>query len=335
MIPNQWYAVLESKQVKKGKVIGVTRLGEKLAFWRNQDGTVNCIVDKCIHRGVQLSKGKILNNHHLECPFHGFQYDETGAVKIIPARGRNASVEDYFKQKAYVAKDKGGLIFIYWGEWPQDLSELPPIPMFEELLDKRFSYSTKYDHWSVHYSLVIENQLDVVHLPFVHASTIGRGYRTLVNGPGLQKCEDEGITELQVQPYNVKDDGKTIPLKQSEIPKDLKTYLYFRFPNIWINRISSSTIIFIAFAPIDDENTLLYLRFYTKSSIPLISTIIRRIGARGNLVIAGQDKRVVTTQQPKKSSLKMEGQKLISGDRPIIEYRRGRQNLIEKSKINE
>ncbi len=334
MIPNQWYAVLESKQVQKGKVIGVTRLGEKLAFWRNPDGTINCIVDKCIHRGVQLSKGKV-KNHHLECPFHGFQYDETGAVRIIPARGKNASVEDYYKQKAYVTKDKGGLIFIYWGEWPQNLSELPPIPMFEELLDKRFSYSTKHQHWNVHYSLVIENQLDVVHLPFVHASTIGRGYKTLVHGPGLQKCEDDGITELRVQPYNVRDDGKTIPLKQSEIPKDLKTYLFFRFPNLWINRISSSTIIFIAFAPINEENTLLYLRFYTKSSIPLISSIIRRIGARGNLLIAGQDKRVVITQQPKKSSLKMEGQKLISGDRPIIEYRRIREDLIEKSKKTE
>lgn len=334
MIPNQWYAVLESKQVKKGNLIGVTRLGEKLAFWRDQDGTINCIVDKCIHRGVQLSKGKV-RKHHLECPFHGFQYDETGKVKIIPARGRNARVEDYYKQKTYIAKDKGGLIFIYWGEWPQDLSELPPIPMFEELLDKQFSYSTKQDHWNVHYSLVIENQLDVVHLPFVHASTIGRGYKTLVHGPGLQKCEDDGITELRVQPYNVRDDGKTIPLKQSEIPKDLKTYLFFRFPNLWINRISSSTIIFIAFAPINEENTLLYLRFYTKSSIPLISSIIRRIGARGNLLIAGQDKRVVITQQPKKSSLKMEGQKLISGDRPIIEYRRIREDLIEKSKKTE
>ncbi|MHA2317708.1 MAG: Rieske 2Fe-2S domain-containing protein, partial [Candidatus Hodarchaeales archaeon] len=227
MIPNQWYAILESKEVKKGKVIGVTRLGEKLAFWRTGDGEVHCIADKCIHRGVQLSKGKV-KDHHLECPFHGFQYDESGSVKVIPALGKSHLVKDYFKQKVYPTAESGGLIFIYWGEWPQDLSELPPIPMFEELLDKQFSYSTKYDHWNVHYSLVIENQLDVVHLPFVHASSIGRGYKTLV--------------------YNVKDDGKTLPLKQSEIPKDLKTYLYFRFPNIWINRISSSTIIFIAFA---------------------------------------------------------------------------------------
>jgi len=30
MIPNQWYAVLESDEVKPGKPVGVTRMGEKL-----------------------------------------------------------------------------------------------------------------------------------------------------------------------------------------------------------------------------------------------------------------------------------------------------------------
>ncbi len=30
MIPNQWYAVLESNQVGRGKVIGVTRLGSNM-----------------------------------------------------------------------------------------------------------------------------------------------------------------------------------------------------------------------------------------------------------------------------------------------------------------
>jgi phenylpropionate dioxygenase-like ring-hydroxylating dioxygenase large terminal subunit len=30
MIPNQWYAVLGSKEVKKGRPVGVTRFSEKL-----------------------------------------------------------------------------------------------------------------------------------------------------------------------------------------------------------------------------------------------------------------------------------------------------------------
>lgn len=46
----------------------------------------------------------------------------------------------------------------------------------------------------------------------------------------------------------------------------------------------------------------------------------------GNRKILGQDKRVVITQHPKKTALRME-EKLIQGDRPIIEYRRRRPAL--------
>ena len=59
MIPDQWYAILESKEVKKGRMIAVTRLGERLIFWRDNNGTVICLKDKCAHRGAALSIGKL------------------------------------------------------------------------------------------------------------------------------------------------------------------------------------------------------------------------------------------------------------------------------------
>ncbi len=55
MIRNQWYAVLDSSQVKN-KPVGVTRMGERLVFWRDVAGKVSCLYDKCVHRGVMLSK---------------------------------------------------------------------------------------------------------------------------------------------------------------------------------------------------------------------------------------------------------------------------------------
>jgi phenylpropionate dioxygenase-like ring-hydroxylating dioxygenase large terminal subunit len=38
MIKNQWYAILESAEVRKQQLIGVTRMGEKLVVWRNSTG---------------------------------------------------------------------------------------------------------------------------------------------------------------------------------------------------------------------------------------------------------------------------------------------------------
>jgi phenylpropionate dioxygenase-like ring-hydroxylating dioxygenase large terminal subunit len=78
MIPNQWYAILESSQIKKGKIVGVTRMGEKMVAWRTANGELSVMVDKCPHRGAALSLGKI-NIDCLQCTFHGFEYDTNGA----------------------------------------------------------------------------------------------------------------------------------------------------------------------------------------------------------------------------------------------------------------
>ena len=61
-------------------------------------------------------------------------------------------------------------------------SQTDTLPFFPGELDG-FVYSEIEDHWNTHYSRAIENQLDVVHVPIVHYNTIGRGNKTLINGP--------------------------------------------------------------------------------------------------------------------------------------------------------
>ena len=318
MIKNQWYAVLDSKELKKNKIIGTTRLSEKLVFWRDDKGEVNCIFDKCCHRGVSLSTGKIVDNH-VECPFHGFQYDSSGKVILIPANGKGASIGENYKVNYYLAKEKYGLIWLWYSDRNIDV---PEIPFFEELKEG-FSYGGFSETWPVHYTRAVENQLDVVHLPFVHKNTIGRGGKTLVNGP-VVKWEDNLMT-FYVK--NEEDRGQT-PQKPSEIENYKKLFhLQFQMPNIWQNIISDKIRIFAAFAPIDDENTHIYLRFYQNTvTIPGLKQFMNKVSSISNKIILHQDRRVVITQEPKKSELKM-GENLIQGDLPIIEYRKKRDSL--------
>ena len=85
MIPNQWYVVLDASQVKD-EPVGVTRMGEKLVFWRDNEGKLSCLRDKCAHRGVELSAGVVVSNGRLQCPFHGFEYDGTEMrIHSLPA----------------------------------------------------------------------------------------------------------------------------------------------------------------------------------------------------------------------------------------------------------
>lgn len=209
MIPNQWYIVMDSSQVK-AKPVGVIRMGEKLVFWRDDIGKVSCLRNKCAHRGAELSKGKVIGGH-LRCPFHGFEYDTSGRVTLIPANGKNKPVPEHFKVHSYPTYEAHDFIWIWWGNNPA--KDLPP-PRFFEDIDYTFSYGKIYDHWHAHYSRVIENQLDVAHLPFVHHNTIGRGGLTLVDGPGMEWKDDNMFL---VYFYNRIDDG-TPPRKPNEVP---------------------------------------------------------------------------------------------------------------------
>lgn len=319
MIKNQWYAVLDAQEVPKNKIIGVTRFGEKLIFWRDKEGKIGCIADKCCHRGASLSIGKVCCGT-VECAFHGFRYNASGKVTMIPANGKNTPVSDNFCVKSYIAKEACNFIWVWYGKYNNNL---PEIPFFEEL-KRDFTYGSFAENWGVHYTRSIENQLDVVHLPFVHRTTIGRGNKTLVNGP-VVKWTDNLMT------FYVKDevDRGQVPQTSDEITDYEKLFsLQLQMPNIWQNRISDKLRVMAAFAPVDDENTMIYLRFYQRfTTVPIVKDIVNFIGGKiMNRIILHQDRRVVTTQLPKKSELSM-GENLIQGDLPIIEFRRKREEL--------
>jgi len=321
MIPNQWYAILDSKEVRSGRPIGVTRMGEKLVAWRDSKGQVTVMRDLCPHRGVALSVGE-LKGDCIMCPFHGFEFDSSGRCTVIPANGRSAPVPKAFQVHTYPTHEAHGFIFIWWGQ-PQ--GEVPP-PRFFDDIDDTFSYSSARDPWRAHYSRVIENQLDVPHVPFIHHNSIGRGGRTVVDGPWVEWQDPD---RFFVFTLNRQDDGTPASRPEAKPRPDKPFHLDFIFPNLWQNCISPDVRAVIAFVPVDDENTMMYLRFYQK----VVRTLVLRevfnwLALPFNVYVAHQDRRVVQTQLPKRSDLRM-GEKLIPGDGPIILYRRRRQVLID------
>lgn len=320
MIPNQWYAVLFSKEVKPCAVTSAIRLNLHLAFFRAANGVLGCVEDRCSHRGAALTKGKVKRNC-LQCPFHGLEFLADGRCRFVPANGK-ASMEDLsrFHIKSYLVREAHGMIYLWYGDDDPNLSV--PLPFFDEYLDESYACSAFSDKWNSHYSRSIENQLDVVHLPFVHYNTIGRGNKTLVNGPAVEFSN--GV--LRTSASNERDDGQ-IPKKPEECSIGDRVFLCFRFPNVWMNRIAPKYKLVIFFAPVDEENTVLYIQVYSKLSRwrPL-NKLIASASRLMAYIIERQDHRVVITQQPKASSYNSE-EKLLVGDRPIVLYRKIREEL--------
>ncbi|MGE5378933.1 MAG: Rieske 2Fe-2S domain-containing protein [Bacteroidota bacterium] len=326
MIPNQWYAILESNEVKKGKPIGVTRMGEKLVAWRDSHGKVTVMSDLCPHRGVALSTGKLMKDC-IQCPFHGFEYDVSGSCTYVPANGRSAQPPRALHVKTYPTREAHGILYLWWGE-PRPEDAYPPLPWFENIGDDMV-YATRRSHWANHYGRAIENQLDVLHLPFVHGKTIGRGDNFLVNGPYTKEVKiAENSYRLDLWVDNVPDRGQP-PLKPSQMPEPgRRRLIQVHFPNLWMNWLSDNFLIVLLFAPIDNENTMMYMRTYHKVHFPVARQLAGWFGGLSNLYILNEDKRVVVTQRPHRPDLDI-GEILVPGDYPIVLYRKRRRALIE------
>lgn len=321
MIRNQWYAILEKNEVKNGRPLGVTRMGEKLVLWRDAQGQVVCMADMCPHLGAPLSLGKATGDC-LACPFHGFEFDPSGQCVYLPGYGRSGVIPKALKAAIYPTHESHGFIWIWWGENPAQ--DLQPPQYFESIPDD-FNHISFQQQWPVHYSRMVENQLDVAHLPFIHATTIGRGGRTVVDGPLVHLDENQNLLELWV--YNRRDDG-TPPRRAEQLPEPTRhPFLQFRFPNVWHNWISNDVRVTVAFVPVDDENCILYGRFYQRfMTFPGLREIANYFGKLSSIAIANQDRRVVSFQLPKKTSLRM-GEKLMQFDRTILTYRQHRAHL--------
>ncbi len=316
MIPNMWYAVLDSNEVKPGKPYAFRRLNEDLVFWRNKAGRIVVMRDRCPHRSAKLSPGQIVDGN-IQCQFHGFQYNAEGQCELIPANGRNGPRPKVFQCWTYPSQEAHGLIWVWYGE-PQE--NYPLIPYFEGLED--FTYSTAKTEWDVHYTRAIEGALDVSHLPFVHPKTIGRGAGTLVNGP-FTTLEDN---HLRVWINNQPDAGLPA-LKPSQVPPPNRPPdLHLIFPNVWQLHLGDGFRNVLIFAPIDEDHAMIYLRVYQRGKT-LLNRIFTYLGNRFNLVVLREDYNITRTQEPKKSDINI-GERFIPGDRPIALYLQHRRHLM-------
>ncbi len=319
LIKNQWYAVLESPEVKAGKPASFKRLGHNLVFWRTEKGKVVAMEDRCPHRQAALSPGKIVNGN-IECPFHGIQFGENGACQLVPANGVSGPRPAALKATVFPTREEYGFIWVWNGD-PRPAGEYPPLPFFDEV--KGFAYSTLRRTWAVHYTRAIENQMDVAHLPFVHATTIGRGGRTLINGPYSEMKDDA----VYIWPDFQVDHGQHAARPGELTRPDHHWLICFKFPNIWLNRLSAKFMIVAAFAPVDEEKTVMYVRMYHDLvKWQPARRLFAKAAALGSLRILLQDEKVVLTQNPKMGGPES-GDRYIPADRPILLYYKRRKEL--------
>jgi phenylpropionate dioxygenase-like ring-hydroxylating dioxygenase large terminal subunit len=125
---NYWYPVLQSEELPAGKPVGFRVLGESLVAWRDAKGEPCVVVDRCPHRSIKLSVGRVLEGE-LQCVLHGLRFDGAGRCTLIPWEAERSKLHDMVGVTAYPARELGGYIWAYIG----DAKAFPPPPLESEV----------------------------------------------------------------------------------------------------------------------------------------------------------------------------------------------------------
>ena len=163
VLRNTWYAFGLSEELAASGLLGRTVADEPVVVFRREDGSLAALRDRCAHRFVPLSMGRVVSGT-VECPYHGLRYDATGACVHSPVE--NTAIPRAARVPSYAMMERYGILWLWLGEAAQANPALLTDLGFLE--DPRRGNVGGAMHTKANYELVIDNLTDLTHVQFVH-----------------------------------------------------------------------------------------------------------------------------------------------------------------------
>ena len=163
---NAWYAACWAGDLADGVPLAKTILSEPVVLWRETNGQPAALEDRCCHRHVPLSFGKI-NGDRLQCGYHGLEFNAAGECMQIPGQSR---VPPEAFVRSYPVRERYGMIWIWCGE--PNRAEEDEIPKLPWLNATDWTTTGGHIHMKADYRLLIDNLLDLTHVSYIHKDTI-------------------------------------------------------------------------------------------------------------------------------------------------------------------
>ena len=134
--------------------------------WKGDEWCVQ--EDVCLHRKAPLSQGRI-DKKCIECPYHGWQYNESGVVTSIPQVINHKNYSESLRLDTLPTCMTNDLLWAFFpqeicGEY-QDVDCTPDIyyPDVSSEINEYFVRELPYS-----FDILIENFMDPAHIPFAH-----------------------------------------------------------------------------------------------------------------------------------------------------------------------
>ena len=166
-VKNAWYVAAWSKDVGR-ELLGRVLLDEYVVLYRREDGTPVALENRCPHRNLPLSEGRLVGDE-IECGYHGLVFNCEGKCTHLPG---SETTPDWATVGRYPVAERHGWVFF----WPGDPA------LADEALIPGYPKQNQNEDWvraqgqtyvKAGYRLVLDNLLDLSHLTYVHGSTTG------------------------------------------------------------------------------------------------------------------------------------------------------------------
>jgi phenylpropionate dioxygenase-like ring-hydroxylating dioxygenase large terminal subunit len=152
---DDWYAVLRSKDLRKGTSRSIRIANHSLIIRRFRDGKVVALERYCPHMGSDLMLGKEVDNR-LQCAFHGLEFTSEGKCAQTCAK------TEKYNLRTFRTVEKYGFIFLYTGE------DEPQTRLPELSLTNGPTFLSPTRRINCHHHMILCNGLDKPHTKFVH-----------------------------------------------------------------------------------------------------------------------------------------------------------------------
>lgn len=251
-----WYPFISKENVST-QPIKHTFFSRPFLIYRNKNNTYTIHSDICPHQGASLSKGFIDKDGLLNCPYHGFQF-ENGRFCRIPKSNRVMTKPISSKIKIDSLTSNSSFSDLIFVSSSNNTNTIPSIYFPPEENNSSFRSVEGTTFIPTNYLSVCENLLDMLHISYVHS--FGSKENPLPYNLSFERISDyHGKSTFFYKPNPNTISGK--------IGKKLSVQVINEFilPTNTVTRVIAGDVIKTVFTrsiPISEKETILHWKIY-------------------------------------------------------------------------
>lgn len=162
LLYNHWYVAGLSSEFRH-ELTERTFLKRSLVLYRTSSGMPLAFQNRCAHRSFPLAKG-MLEGDEIRCRYHGAKYDTAGEMIEVPCQEHCPRI----RLRQYRLHEAEPLVWIWMGD--AEPAEGPPATPWLGAASG-WEYGSGATVINGNYLLMMENLMDLSHLPFLHRDT--------------------------------------------------------------------------------------------------------------------------------------------------------------------